>query len=46
MHQILLNITEEQKKQLIKIKKEEDIPITVQIRNAIDNYLNNKKNHN
>ena len=43
MHQILLNITEEQRQQLVKIKKTEDIPVNVQIRTAIDIYLKNRK---
>lgn len=43
MHQILLNITEQQKEALFKIKKEQDIDVSVQIRKAIDLYLKNRE---
>jgi len=43
MHQLLINITEEQKKMLFEIKKQTDIHVSVQIRKAIDIYLKQKE---
>lgn len=43
MHQILLGITEQQKQKLYKIKEKTGEHVTVQIRKAIDQYLEKNK---
>lgn len=39
MHQIILGLTETQRYSLNKLKKETEKPVTVLIREAIDEYL-------
>jgi len=41
-YQLLLNLSEHQKEKLFNRKKETNIPVSVQIRQAIDQYI--KKN--